>query len=133
MDQHSDGTFCVDFFKNEDGSCPVLEFLDSLENDKMRSRILRNIELLEQFGNALRAPFSKYLDDGIFELRTQYGSDISRVLYFFIIGRQIIMTNGFIKKTEKTPRHEIDTAKSRRSEFLSRQPISRANRKENAE
>ncbi|MDY3304250.1 MAG: type II toxin-antitoxin system RelE/ParE family toxin [Clostridia bacterium] len=52
------------------------------------------------------------LEDGIFEIRTIMGSNIARVLYFFVIGRKIIMTNGFIKKTRKTPRQEFETAKN---------------------
>ena len=49
----------------------------------------------------LREPYSKYLEDGIFEVRGKVGNDISRVLYH---GGKIILTNGFIKKTQKTPR-----------------------------
>ena len=44
---------------------------------------------------------------GIFELRAKVGTDISRVLYFFYYEGKIIMTNGFVKKTQKTPKEEI--------------------------
>ena len=54
--------------------------------------------------------FAEELEDGIFELRAKSGSDISRVLYFFMIGRIIVLTNGFIKKTQKTPKNEIEKA-----------------------
>ena len=47
-------------------------------------------------------------------------SDISRVLYFFVIGKKAILTNGFIKKTQKTPPGEIEKAKAYRKEYLSR-------------
>ncbi|MBQ9982237.1 MAG: type II toxin-antitoxin system RelE/ParE family toxin [Oscillospiraceae bacterium] len=60
------------------------------------------------------------MDDGIFELRAKIGSDISRVLYFFVIGRKIILTNGFIKKTQKTPKEEIEKAKRYRADYLNR-------------
>ncbi len=46
-------------------------------------------------------------EDGIFELRAQQGSDITRVLYFFQIGNKAYLTNGFTKKTQKTPPSEI--------------------------
>lgn len=55
--------------------------------------------------------YSKHLEDGIFEVRGKIGNDISRVLYFFYINEKIILTNGFIKKTQKTPKKEIDLAK----------------------
>ena len=76
--------------------------------------------MLEVGGTDLREPHSKHLDDGIFELRAKVGSDITRVLYFFVIGRRIILTHGFVKKTDKTPPSEIIKAKQYRHEFLNR-------------
>jgi len=49
------------------------------------------------------------------------GTDISRVMYFFYYGGRIILTNGFIKKTQKTPRSEIERAKQYRKDFLERE------------
>ena len=48
-------------------------------------------------------------------------SDISRVMYFFVVGRKAILTNGFIKKTQKTPKEEIERAKRYRADYLSRE------------
>ena len=59
----------------------------------MRAKMLRTIETLEDKGNQLREPYSKHLDDGIFELRAKVGSDISRVMYFFVINYEIILRN----------------------------------------
>ena len=112
--------FQVFFYDRPDGKEPAKEFLLSLDK-KMRAKMLRTVELLSQNGYALREPLSKPLGDGIFELRAQVGSDISRVLYFFFIGRKIILTNGFIKKTQKTPAAEIERAKKYRAEFLHRE------------
>lgn len=86
----------------------------------MRVKVMAEIQLLKQNGPLLREPYSKSLGDGLFELRTKQGSDITRVLYFFYDGRQIVMTNGFVKKTAKTPPSEKETAKRYRSEYLSR-------------
>lgn len=60
-----------------------------------------------------------------FEIRTKFGSDITRVLYFFVIGRRIILTNGFVKKTQKTPASEIALAKQYRADYLSRKECSK--------
>lgn len=111
--------FEVNFFRKEDGSCPVEEFLSSLDA-KMRAKILMVISLLEANGPQLREPYSKSLDDGIFELRAKQGNNITRVLYFFFVGKQVILTNGFVKKTQKTPATEITTAKKYRAEYLNR-------------
>ena len=78
------------------------------------------LEFLEENGPALREPFSKPLGDGIFEIRAKQGSNISRVLYFFVIGRKIILTNGFVRKTAKTPPGEIERAKRYRADFQRR-------------
>ncbi len=112
--------FEIDFFKLDNGHCPIIEYLDSTDK-KMRAKILWTIGLLETNGNMLTMPYSEHLQDGIFELRTKHGSDISRVLYFFYIGRKIILTHGFDKKTNKVPPSEIATAKKYRDIYLNRQ------------
>lgn len=112
--------FNINFFSLDNGDCPIKEYLDSLDK-KMRAKILWTIGLLEANGNTLGMPYSEHLDDGIFELRTKQGSDISRVLYFFCIGKNIILTHGFTKKTNKVPKREIETAKKYRDLYLNRQ------------
>ena len=78
------------------------------------------LEFLEERGPMLREPFSKPLGEGVFEIRAKQGSDISRVLYFFVVGKKVILTNGFVKKTQKTPAREIEKAKKYRAEYLNR-------------
>ena len=112
--------FEIVFYDKPDGSEPAKEFLLSLDK-KMRAKIVMLIELLSVNGSALREPYSRHLVDGIFELRAKVGSDISRVLYFFVIGKKIVLTNGFIKKTQKTPKTEIELAKKYRNELLNRE------------
>ena len=109
----------VIFYDLEDGTEPAKEFLLSLDV-KMRAKMLRTIDLLAVNGAELREPHSKPLDDGIFELRAKVGSDITRVLYFFMVGKRVILTNGFVKKTVKTPPAEIARAKRYRAEYLGR-------------
>jgi len=79
--------FEVEFYETETGRQPAKEFLLSLDK-KMRAKMLHMISILQDNGNELREPYSKHLSDGIFELRAKVGSDITRVLYFFmLIGR----------------------------------------------
>ena len=80
----------VDFYELPDGTEPVREFLNSLDI-KMRAKMYREIDLLVMNGPELREPHSKCLNDGIFELRAKQGSDISRVLYFFFVGKKDIV------------------------------------------
>lgn len=108
------------FYSKTDGTEPAKDFILGLDK-KMRAKILLSVDLLADNGPLLREPYSKYLDDGIFELRAKAGSDISRVLFFFYIGRKAVLTNGFIKKTDKTPLSEIERARRYRNDFLNRE------------
>lgn len=112
--------FDVLFYEKEDGSEPAKEFLNSLDK-KMLAKMTRTIAVLQTNGSSLREPYSKSLEGGIFELRAKVGSDISRVLYFFFIDQQIILTNGFIKKTNRTPIREIEKANKYRADYLTRE------------
>ncbi|MBR1623250.1 MAG: type II toxin-antitoxin system RelE/ParE family toxin [Pseudobutyrivibrio sp.] len=111
--------FKIVFYEKENGETPVIDFLDSCEVS-MRAKISGTISILQEKGNLTRGTYSKHLEDGIFELRAIQGSNISRVLYFFYHGGRIVLTNGFIKKTQKTPRKEIELAKKYRADFIER-------------
>lgn len=112
-------TFEVIAYEDVTGKTPVQEFLKKL-TPKMRAKMYGMLVILQEKGNMLREPYSKYIEDGIFELRCKFGSDITRVMYFFYYNRTIVLTNGFIKKTQKTPAEEIQIAKDRRKDFIER-------------
>lgn len=88
------------------------------------------MDLLELYGNHPKGDYSRFVSDGIFELRAQTKTDITRILYFFDINRQIVLTNGFVKKTQKTPTSELETAKRYRDDYLSRQKSTPAAQKQ---
>ncbi len=97
----------------------MTEFLLMLDG-KMRVKLVGLLEILEEKGNALREPYSKHLEDGIFEIRCKVGSNITRVLYFFYYQGKIVLTNGFVKRVQKTPKEELRLAKTRRADFIER-------------
>ena len=70
----------------------------------------------------LNAPGTLNLEDGIFELRIQFSSDISRIFYFFYVDSKIIVTNGFIKKTQKTPQNELKKALKYKKDYERKHP-----------
>ncbi|MBO4439503.1 MAG: type II toxin-antitoxin system RelE/ParE family toxin [Spirochaetaceae bacterium] len=107
------------FYDLPDGSKPVKDFMDTLDA-KMFVKVVRTIDMLKQVGPSMRLPYSEHLDDGIFEIRVKQGTNITRVLYFFFVGKKIILTNGFVKKTQKTPKNELALAKKYRDEYKSR-------------
>ena len=111
--------FELEFYEHEDGTVPFNEFMEDL-NPKLQAKVLRDLDILEKYGNTLREPYSKSLEDNIFELRTIFGNDITRTLYFFYVGEKIIITHGFIKKQDKTPQREINKARAYREDWTRR-------------
>ena len=108
--------FSVEFYELPNGKVPVAEFIKSLDA-KMRVKAVDSISILEEYGTKLREPYSKALGDGIFELRIKFASDITRIFYFFYVDNKIVLTNGFIKKTNKLPVGELDKAKKYRADY----------------
>lgn len=112
--------YTVKFYEKANGECPIEDFFDTLDV-KMRAKILKNLKMyLEEIGPHLREPHSKELKNGIFEFRVKFGSDITRNLYFFWNNGDIIMTNGFVKKTQKTPKRIIELAETYRKDYIER-------------
>ena len=101
--------FDLEFYELPNGRKPVEEFVLSL-SPKMQVKAYDSLKILEEKGNALREPYSKPMSNGIFELRIRFANDASRIFYFFYSGEKIVLTNGFVKKTRKTPRAHLKQA-----------------------
>jgi phage-related protein len=109
----------IEFYQKEDGTEPAQEFLLELE-PKLKAKMYIAFSALENLGVHTREPYSKFIEDGIFELRAKQGTNISRILYFFVVGDTAVLTNGFVKKTQNTPKNEIEKAKKYREDYLKR-------------
>lgn len=99
---------------------PFLEFVKSLSEDEQTDIFAAIDKLLELKNNKQRIPekLSKYISNGIFELRVRHANRISRCLYFFVKEEKIIFSNGFIKKQQKTPLNEIERANKLKIHYL---------------
>ena len=109
-------TYEIVFYEKSDGTEPVKDFIMNLL-PKMQAKTIRILDILQEFGPDLRMPYSKMLRDGIYQIRIIQGNNCARVLYFFTCGNKIILTNGFIKKTQKTPGREIEIAQKYRKDY----------------
>lgn len=107
------------FYRTTEGYCPTVEFLNNLP-EKLRLKSVRDLDILKANGLKLRMPFSRQVDNGLFELRIEHGTDICRYFYFFMIGKKIIVTHGFVKKSTKTPPAQIEKAKRLKADYLRR-------------
>jgi len=111
--------FEIIFYEKENGRKPAEEFL--INSDiKMRAKLTGLLQILQEYGNMLREPYSKNLGEGIFEVRGKVGSNTARILYFFHYNGRIILTNGFVKKTQKAPQKELRIAQKYRVDYLER-------------
>ena len=105
-------------YKTMEGRCPVQEFLDSLTG-KVAQKIIWVLRLLEDIETVPSTYFKKLTGTDIWECRIQYGTNSYRIFCFFDRCSVIVLTHGFMKKTQKTPKQEIERAEFYRKEFLS--------------
>jgi phage-related protein len=81
------------------------------------ARFLRYAEGMEMYGPDLGMPHTRAMGQGLFELRLKAAEGIGWVLYCTVVDRQIVMLHQFVKKTEKTPARELETARRRMKEL----------------
>lgn len=101
--------FTIIFYETLANKCPIAEFIAGLPKN-LQAKAIRDIDILAERGYHLREPYSKHLRDGLFELRIQVSGDAARIFYFFFIDEMIVLVDGFIKKTQKTPSGELENA-----------------------
>jgi len=110
----------INFYRTESGPCPIEEFLDSLSG-KQAQKVIWVLRLIEELDMVPGQYLKKLVNTGgIWEVQVQFGGNIFRLLGFFDGLELLILTNGFAKKTQKTPRKEIELAIRRKNEYFSR-------------
>ena len=112
--------FTVEFYETETGKCPVQEFLDELkasDPDDFAAVVAGLAKLRNRQYH--REPLSKALGDGLFELR-HVGKLNTRVLWFFMKNRRIILLNAIGNKGQAVPARELDTARERMRDWRKR-------------
>jgi len=109
----------VTFYRTADGKCPVQEFLDSLPG-KVAQKIVWVLRLLEEMDIVPASYFKKLTGtEDIWECRIQFASNAYRIFCFFL-NNTVVLTHGFVKKSQKTPAREIERAETYRRDFFKR-------------
>ncbi len=110
----------VTFYKTIDGKCPVQEFLDSLPA-KVAQKVTWVLSLLEDLDVVPSSYFKKLVGtEEIWECRIQFASNAYRIFCFLADNSVVVLTHGFAKKSQKTPKSEIEKAAAFRRDFLRR-------------
>lgn len=89
---------------------------------RLLARYLRLTDLMNEFGPNLDMPHTRAMGEGLFELRVKGQEGIARALYCTVVHRRIVMLHVFIKKSQKTPKRELDIAKRRLQEVIRNDP-----------
>ncbi len=96
---------------------PVVDAEISVLPADMRARLVRVFRLIEAYGlQNLPSGTAKHLEGKLWEVRISGSSGISRAIYVTATGQRIVIVRVFVKKTQKTPRHEIELARLRAKE-----------------
>jgi phage-related protein len=109
----------IELYVTASGEEVVADFLDGLPR-KHHAKAIWEIELLSACGPALQQPYVKHISGELWELRIKFSSEISRIFYFIPTGDKIVLLHGFVKKTQKTPPGEIETATKRMTDYKRR-------------
>lgn len=105
----------VVIFIEEDESCPLREWMDTL-HPKAQDKCIVKIERLEEMGHELRRPEADYLRDKIYELRAALQGIQYRILYFFH-NKLGVISHGLIKTGDEVPPKDIDLAVARKEKY----------------
>lgn len=109
----------VVFFRTENGNEPVREWIKSLP--KADKRLIGEDVKTVQFGWPLGMPLVSNLGQGLWEVRTKLSSNRIARIIFFMDDNTMILVNGFIKKTQKTPKIELDLSRKRKRLYQAQQ------------
>jgi phage-related protein len=110
----------VNFYQLESGKYPAKEFLNSLTG-KQAKKVTWILELFEETSIVPKQYFEKLRNtNDIWAIRIIYSGDIFRLLGFFEPDGNFMITNGFAKKTQKTPLSEIKIAEERKRKYYER-------------
>jgi phage-related protein len=105
----------VVLYREEDGSCPFLDWFNELPV-KVQDKSFIRLERLREMGHELRRPEADFLRDGIYELRISLRGVHHRILYFFQGTLAAVVSHGLVKERMVPPK-EIDRAVERRKRF----------------
>jgi phage-related protein len=108
------------FYETPSGDKPVEKFLDSL-SAKQAQKVVWVLRLIEELDRVPKQYFKKLEGSGeIWEVRVDFGGNTFRLLGFFDKDKLVVLTNGFAKKSHKTPIEEIRLAEKRKADHLKR-------------
>ena len=116
--------FAIIFYKDKNGSSDIINYLDELQErlktDKnarvKREKILVYLAALAEYGTRIGKPYVKHIDGNLWELRPLR----DRIFFFYWREDQFVLVHHYLKRSQKTPKKEIEKARKNRKDFLER-------------
>lgn len=105
-------TWGIGHYRTPGGARPVHDFIEGLSKTA-RPKVLAALAMMEQHGNRLGLPLSRAMGQGLYELRVAHPEGPFRILYGFRPGRRVVLLHAFVKRTEQTPKGDLDLARAR--------------------
>ena len=99
----------IDFYKGVDEQILAMP-------PKIQARMLKLLELMERHGANLDPPHTDAMGGGLFEIRAKALEGIGRGLFCYLQGKHIVVLHAFIKKSQKTPKADLELARQRQQE-----------------
>lgn len=121
------GIVTFEFYQSPSGNPVVYDWF--LEQEaKVQARFAQIFDLLQDKGTSVGMPYVRpIVNTKLYEIRVEQSTNIYRIFYFAYTGRRFILLHGFQKKTQKTPKKEIELAEKRRKEFLAQETQNQPN------
>jgi phage-related protein len=111
----------IEFYENKENDCPVKNFIKGF-TEKEQAKIIWQIDLLKKFVIKLCNPYTEKIHGkeykGLWELRIKYSGNDYRIFYFLYIRNKFILLHGIIKKSNKTPKEDLQTALYRMKNYI---------------
>ena len=107
------------YYETERGEVPVMDFVTSLDR-KLFKKVDTAMLLLKERGQNLHRPYADQVRGKIRELRVQFAHNSIRILYFFMIGNNVVILHGFLKKDQKLKESDISLAEGRMKDWIKR-------------
>ena len=117
----------IEFYQSKSGN-PVVYDWFLAQSVKVKARFAQIFDLLQDKGTSVGMPYVRpIVNTKLYEIRVEQSTNIYRIFYFAYTGRRFILLHGFQKKTQKTPKKEIELAEKRRKEFLAQEKLNNPN------
>lgn len=117
----------IEFYQSKSDNPLVYDWFLNQE-PKVKARFAQIFDLLQDKGTSVGMPYVRpVVNTKLYEIRVEQSTNIYRIFYFAYTGQRFILLHGFQKKTQKTPKKEIELAEKRRKEFLAQEQQNKPN------